>query len=73
MRVVYVIKIMRGGACLGYLKKVSYRSKSLQTTNFIHKARGFTSDRTLCNELLKLSETFKGSGYSFEGAVTREE
>ncbi len=73
MRVAYVIKVMRGGACLGYLRKAGCRSKSLQTTNFIHKARGFTSDRTLCNEILKLSETFKGSGYSFEGAMTREE
>lgn len=73
MRIVYVIKVMRGGACLGYLRRVSYRGKPLQTTNFIHKARGFTSDRTLCNEILKLSETFKGSGYSFEGMVTREE
>ena len=72
MRIVYVIKVMRGGVCLGYLRKASYRG-SLQTTNFIHKARGFTSDRTLCNEILKLSETFKGSGYSFEGMMTREE
>ena len=27
----------------------------------------------MCNEILKLSETFKGSGYSFEGMMTREE